>query len=233
MITLGGRRPREIAVLGAHCDDIGIGAGGTLLALSACAEDTADHDRDPLRVRALVLCGAGTVREEEERAALEALCPGADIALTVLDVPDGRTPAHWGTVKSAVAAFARTTCPDVVFAPQRGDAHQDHRLLATLVPTEFRDHLVLGYEVLKWEADTPRPAAYHPLTSEQAKDKARTLVECYPSQLGRDWFDESAFFALSRLRGVQCRAAHAEAFTIDKAIVDFAAGPRPASPTEE
>ncbi|QDQ96660.1 PIG-L deacetylase family protein [Tomitella fengzijianii] len=233
MITLGAGAPREVAVLGAHCDDIGIGAGGTLLTLAAGTENAAGHGRAPLRVRALVLCGAGTVRAEEERAALEALCPGADVGLTVLDLPDGHTPAHWGAVKSAVARFAAATRPDIVFAPQRDDAHQDHRLLAAIVPTEFRDHLVLGYEVLKWEADTPRPAAYQPLTPEQAKDKARILFESYPSQHGRDWFDESAFLALSRLRGVQCRAVHAEAFTIDKAIVDLAAGPRPASPSEE
>ncbi|RDI55801.1 PIG-L deacetylase family protein [Nocardia mexicana] len=204
---------REIALLAAHCDDLTIGAGGTLLTL---AESVAG-----LKVRALVLCGGGGERAAEERAALESFCPGADVRLTVLDLPDGRTPAHWESVKTGVARLRRSGEPDLVFAPQRGDAHQDHRLLAELVPTEFRDHLVLGYEVLKWETDTPQPTMYVPLTTEVARHKAELLVKHYPSQRDRDWFDEHAFLGLSRLRGVQCRTGHAEAFVIDKATVVF------------
>ena len=107
--------------------------------------------------------------------------------------------------------------PQVVFGPQRGDAHQDHRLLAELLPTEFRDHLVLGYEILKWEADTPQPDVFHPLEVDVAEEKARLLHKHYPSQAGHDWFDEQAFLGLSRLRGVQCHAPHAEAFIVEKA----------------
>ena len=80
---------------------------------------------------------------------------------------------------------------------------------------------MLGYEILKWESDTPRATVYHPLTAEQAKEKARVLRECYPSQHRRDWFDESSFLALSRLRGVQCRSPHAEAFVAGKATIIF------------
>nr|WP_221333662.1 PIG-L family deacetylase [Nocardia transvalensis] len=206
-------RVREVALLAAHCDDIAIGAGGTLINL---AESVAG-----LRVRALVLCGGGSPRADEERAALTSFCPGAELEVTVLDLPDGRTPAHWESVKTAVARLRRDSEPDLVFAPQRGDAHQDHRLLAELAPTEFRDHLVLGYEVLKWETDTPQPTMFVPLSAEIARRKAELLVKHYPSQRDRDWFDEHAFLGLSRLRGVQCRAAHAEAFVIDKAAVVF------------
>ncbi|WP_324194518.1 PIG-L deacetylase family protein [Nocardia blacklockiae] len=206
-------RVREIALLAAHCDDLALGAGGTLLTLS---ESIAG-----LRVRALVLCGGGGGRADEERAALASFCPGADLDVTVLDLPDGHIPAHWESVKSAVARLRRGGEPDLVFAPQRGDAHQDHRLLAELAPTEFRDHLVLGYEILKWETDTPRPTMYVPLSPELARRKAELLVKHYPSQRDRDWFDEHAFLGLSRLRGVQCRAAHAEGFVVDKATVVF------------
>ena len=97
--------------------------------------------------------------------ALAAFCPGADVEVTVLDIPDGRAPAHWERIKDHLSEFRRSCTPQVVFGPQRGDAHQDHRLLAELLPTEFRDHLVLGYEILKWEADTPRPTIFHPLDS--------------------------------------------------------------------
>jgi LmbE family N-acetylglucosaminyl deacetylase len=203
----------EIVVVGAHCDDIAIGMGGTLLTLAGAAPG--------LRVRVLVLSGGGTDREAEEMDALAAFCPGADVDVMVLDIPDGRAPAHWERIKNHLSEFRTSCSPQVVFGPHRGDDHQDHRLLAELLPTEFRDHLVLGYEILKWEADTPRPTIYHPLETEVAEEKARLLHKHYPSQASHDWFDEQAFLGLSRLRGVQCRNPHAEGFILEKAIVTF------------
>lgn len=211
MIGLFPTPPRRVAVLGAHCDDIAIGMGATLLALTRAVPD--------VEVRALVLTGGGTARAAEERAALTAFCSGAAPELDILDIPDGRAPAHWDRIKDALAAFRRGGEPEVVFAPHRGDAHQDHRLLAELVPTEFRDHLTLGYEILKWETDTPTPTLYHPISRELAQEKSRLLHEHYPSQTGRDWFDEQAFLGLARMRGVQCHAPYAEAFVLDKAIM--------------
>lgn len=213
MISLSTGPFDEIAVVGAHCDDIAIGMGGTLLTLSR------SHPR--LRVRTLVLSGAGTDREKEEREALAAFCPGARVDLRVLDIPDGRAPAHWGRIKDHLNEFRRSGDPRVVFGPQRGDAHQDHRLLAELLPTEFRDHLVLGYEILKWEGDIPSPTVYHPLATDVAEEKARLLHKHYPSQAAHDWFDEQAFLGLSRIRGIQCHAQHAEAFIAEKAAVTF------------
>lgn len=213
MISLSAGSLAEVAVVGAHCDDIAIGMGGTLLTLS--------RTHPGLRVRALVLSGGGTEREQEERNALLAFCPDTDLELTVLDLPDGRTPAYWGLIKEHLAAFSGGCRPDVVFGPQRHDAHQDHRLLAELLPTEFRDHLVLGYEIVKWEADTPRPTIYHPLTSVVAEEKARLLLKHFPSQTGHDWFDELTFLGLSRLRGVQSRCPHAEGFVLEKATITF------------
>lgn len=213
MISLTSGALTEIAVVGAHCDDIAIGMGGTLLTLS--------KNCPRLRVRGLVLSGGGTEREIEELDALAAFCPGADVEVTVLDLPDGRAPAHWERIKNRLSDFRRSCNPDVVFGPQRGDAHQDHRILAELLPTEFRNHLLLGYEILKWETDTPRPTIYHPLETGVAEEKARLLRKHYPSQTSHDWFDEEAFLGLSRLRGVQCRSAHAEAFILEKATVTF------------
>jgi len=203
----------EIAVVGAHCDDIAIGMGGTLLALS--------RTQPGLRVRGLVLAGGGTEREAEEIEALSAFCPGADLQIKVLDIPDGRAPAHWDRIKNDLSDFRKSCSPQVVFGPQRDDAHQDHRLLAKLIPTEFRDHLVLGYEILKWEADTPHPTIFHPLETYVAEQKARLLLKHYPSQASHDWFDEEAFLGLSRLRGVHCRNQHAEGFIVEKANIRF------------
>ena len=213
MIPLTTDALTEIAVVGAHCDDIAIGMGGTLLMLS--------KNYPGLRVRGLVLSGGGTEREVEERDALPAFCPGADVEVTVLDLPDGRAPAYWDRIKNHLSEFRRSCSPDVVFGPQRGDAHQDHRLLAELLPTEFRDHLLLGYEILKWEADTPRPTIYHPLETGVAEEKARILLKYYPSQARHDWFDDQAFLGLSRLRGVQCRNQHAEGFILEKTTITF------------
>jgi LmbE family N-acetylglucosaminyl deacetylase len=212
MIELKTGGLNEIVVTGAHCDDIAIGMGGTLLTLAQAGD---------IRVRGLVLCGGGSEREAEERNALAAFCPGADVELTVLDVPDGRAPAQWDRIKDCLRDFARSCDAQVVFGPQRADAHQDHRLLAELLPTEFRDHLVLGYEILKWETDTPRPTVLHPITRQVAEEKARLLLKHYPSQTNHDWFDEVAFLGLSRLRGVQCRTTHAEGFVLEKATVTF------------
>ncbi|MGV9712254.1 PIG-L deacetylase family protein [Gordonia sp. NPDC003424] len=203
----------DIAVLGAHCDDIAIGMGATLLTMAQA--------HPGLTVDALVLTGADTDRELEEKAALAAFCPGATLRLTVLDFPDGRTPDHWGRVKDALHVFRGECAPDLVFAPQRHDAHQDHRLLAELVPTEFRDQLILGYEILKWETDTPTPTVYHPVDGAVAEEKSRLLHRHYPSQVDHDWFDDRAFLGLARLRGVQCHHQYAEAFVAEKTMISF------------
>jgi LmbE family N-acetylglucosaminyl deacetylase len=213
MIGLQTTQLAEIAVLGAHCDDIAIGLGGTLLTVARANPE--------LQVRALVLSGAGTEREAEERSALAAFCTGLDIELTLLDIPDGRAPAHWDRIKKALADFRGSSEAEVVFAPHRHDSHQDHRLLAELAPTEFRDHLVLGYEIIKWETDDFTPTIFHPFDNETAAEKARLLCKHYPSQVGRDWFDEETFLGLSRIRGVQCRSSHAEAFANQKATIHF------------
>ncbi|WP_425300408.1 PIG-L deacetylase family protein [Nocardia wallacei] len=213
MMSLNGDSLTEIAVLGAHCDDIAIGAGGTLLTLA---------DAYPgLRVRALILSGRGTEREGEERHALSAFCPGAQVDVTVYDVADGSAPAEWARIKEALRHFRRRCEPQLILAPNREDAHHDHRLLAELITTEFRDHLVLRYEIVKWEIDTARPTLFHPLAPKIAATKARLLHEHYPSQRYRHWFDERTFLGLARIRGVQCGREFAEAFLIDKVMIDF------------
>jgi len=209
-LTTGGIS--SVAVVGAHCDDIVIGAGATLMLI-------ARHNPDVV-VHALVLSGGGTERETEEKNAFAALLPHADLRLTVADLPDGRLPEHWGSVKQRLADFRRDCQPDLVLGPQREDYHQDHRLIAELIPTEFRAHLVLGYEILKWEADLPNPTLFVPIPADLAQRKTRLLAQCYPSQSDRDWFDDEAFLGLMRVRGVQCHSRYAEAFVVEKAAFD-------------
>ncbi|CAN5136915.1 PIG-L family deacetylase [soil metagenome] len=203
----------SVAVVGAHCDDIAIGSGATLLQLT---------QRYPhIEVHALVLTGAGTDREIEEKNAFAAMCGKAQVRMTVTDFPDGQLPRHWGEVKQQLAEFRRTCEPDLVIGPQRRDAHQDHRLLAELVPTEFRDHPYWGYEILKWESDLPTPNVFHPVPAEIADLKQQLLHQCYPSQTAKPWFDAQAFLGLMRIRGVQCKQQYAEAFVAEKITIEF------------
>lgn len=213
MIRLGDGSPERIVAVGAHCDDIAIGAGGTLLTVCLA--------RPGVRVDALVLSGGGGEREREERAALAAFCPGADLRLTVLKLPDGRMPAHWEEAKAAVEELRERTEPELVLSPRTDDAHQDHRGLAKLMTTAFRDHLVLRYEIVKWDGDLGRPTAYQPLSEDVAEEKVRLLQEHYPSQRHRPWYDREAFLGLARIRGIECHARYAEAFDVAKLTLNL------------
>ena len=215
MIVLAAGPIKSVALVGAHCDDIAIGAGATLRQLT--------REHPDVVVNALVLTGAGTEREVEEKNAFASLCGNADVRLTVGDLPDGRLPDHWGAVKQTLGEFRRSCEPDVVFGPQRNDSHQDHRLLAKLLPTEFRDHVTLGYEILKWESDLPQPSIYQPVDAAVAEEKVQLLQESYRSQQHHDWFDRESFLGLMRVRGAQCRHRYAEAFVLEKAVLDLGA----------
>jgi LmbE family N-acetylglucosaminyl deacetylase len=211
MIGLQTHPLESVAVIGAHCHDIAIGAGATLLQIAQQHPDAVVHG--------LVLSGGGTVREIEEKNALVALCPSLEVRLSVANLPAGRLSDHRDRVKQQLAEFRGGCDPDVVFAPRRYDYLQDHRVVADLVPTEFRDHLVLGYEILKCESDLPNPTLFLPIPAESARRKIALLQECYPSQAVHDWFDDEAFLGLMRVRGVQCRSRYAEAFVVDKAVL--------------
>ncbi|MGW8375275.1 PIG-L deacetylase family protein [Streptomyces sp. ODS28] len=219
MIRLGAGPLQRIVAVGAHCDDIAIGAGGTLLTLCQA--------HPGLRVDALVLSGGGTEREQEEHAALAAFCPGADLRLTVHKLPDGRMPAHWEEAKAAVEELRAATEPDLVLGPRTEDAHQDHRGLAKLLTTAYRDHLVLGYEIVKWDGDLGRPTAYQPLAPETAEEKVRLLQEHYASQRHRPWYDREAFLGLARIRGIECHARYAEAFAATKLTLALGTSDQP------
>jgi LmbE family N-acetylglucosaminyl deacetylase len=166
-----------------------------------------------------VLSGGGGQRADEERAALAAFCPKAELELVVLDLPDGRLPVNWERAKEALEDIRLRCEPDLVFAPASHDAHQDHRGLAQLVPTAFRDHLVLGYEILKWESDLNQPSVFVPLAEEVLREKTELLHTHYPSQRARTWFDDDAFLGLARVRGVQCHSRYAEAFHVAKVTI--------------
>jgi LmbE family N-acetylglucosaminyl deacetylase len=205
--------PRSVLVIGAHPDDIEIGAGGLLLGLA----------RSQPRVRYVVLSGTER-RQAEARAAAAEFLAGAELTVELHDLPEGRLPAVWGAVKELLEDVARSVTPDLVIAPSAGDAHQDHRTIAELIPTVFRDQLYLGYEIPKWDGDIGRPTVYYPVPDDDARRKVELLHKCYPSQRGRDWWDDEVFLGLARLRGMECRARYAEAFNCGKSVLSLGAG---------
>jgi LmbE family N-acetylglucosaminyl deacetylase len=204
---------RTLVLLGAHPDDIEIGAGGLLLLLGEA--------RPGLRVHYVLFSGSPE-RHAEAEAAAEAFMPGARIDFVFHSIPDGRLPAFWNEAKEVVERAASLVRPDLVLAPWSGDAHQDHRAVARLAPTAFRDALVLNYEIPKWDGDLGRPSVYVPLSEQAARRKVDLLHASFPSQKARDWWDDEVFLGLARLRGVECRTRYAEAFYCHKALVRVA-----------
>ncbi|MDA8045718.1 MAG: PIG-L family deacetylase [Actinomycetota bacterium] len=212
LLDHAGGRPLRVVLLGAHPDDIEIGAGGTLLTLA--------ETRPGLVVHYQVMTGTAG-RHEEARAAATAFLPGARVTLRLLDLPDGRLPAAWSSVKDSLEEVAATMTPDLVIAPSPMDAHQDHRTVGELVATVFRNSLCLAYEIPKWDGDlgAVRPSLYLPMSSEVARRKVELLSACFPSQKSRDWWDDEVFLGLARLRGMESRTRYAEAFTCTKAVL--------------
>jgi LmbE family N-acetylglucosaminyl deacetylase len=209
-LTIPSNRPLSVLAIGAHPDDIEIGAGGTLLSLA--------ESRVSLQARYVVLTGPADRQLEARNAAISFL-PGADLTVELFDLTESRLPAAWGRVKEALEQVARSCSPDLVIAPSRDDAHQDHRVIAEIVPTVFRDHLYLAYEIPKWDGDLGRPSMYFPLAADMARRKVELLNKCFPSQRNRDWWDDEVFLGMARLRGMECRAPYAEAFRCAKSLI--------------
>ncbi len=203
-------RPLAVLAIGAHPDDIEIGAGGMLLSLA--------ESRSGLQAHYVVLTGT-TDRRLEARNAANAFLPAADLTIELFDLPEGRLPAAWDLVKEALEQVARSCSPDLIVAPSRDDAHQDHRVIGEIVPTVFRDQLYLAYEIPKWDGDLGRPSMYFALSPDMARRKVELLNKCFPSQRNRDWWDDEVFLGMARLRGMECRASYAEAFTCTKSLI--------------
>ena len=210
----GAETPLRILALGCHSDDIEIGCGGTLLALK-------DSGR-PLVVRWIVLSTQGERREEARASADELLDGIGDTELVFHDFRDGFLPYAGAPVKEAVED-AKGFEPHVVFTHQRHDLHQDHRLLCELTWNTFRDHLILEYEIPKYDGDFGVPNVFVPLDAETCRRKVDLLMRHFGSQRSKRWFTEDVFFGLMRLRGMESGSSSpfAEAFYGRKLVLDL------------
>jgi LmbE family N-acetylglucosaminyl deacetylase len=203
---LPANRPLRVLCLGAHCDDIEIGCGGTLLALQGAGLE--------LCIDWVVLSGDVQRRAETARA-MGCLLPG-DVRGELLhgNFADGSMPGQYGEVKAFFESLKTRPLPDLVFTHERDDRHQDHRVVNEMTWNTFRDQLVLEYEIPKWDGGLGQPNLYVPIGRKHGQEKIAVLLESYVSQSGRDWFSRDTFEAILRLRGMECRApgGWAEAF---------------------
>jgi LmbE family N-acetylglucosaminyl deacetylase len=210
LISFGLAQVSSVVVLGAHPDDIEIAAGGLLLQLNRACPG--------VRVHYVLLSGTDERHAEAQRAA-RLFLPDAELDFSLHGLPDGRLPGHWTAAKDIVHEVAARTSPDLVLAPRRDDAHQDHRLVAEVSTQAFRDHLVLAYEIPKWDGDLGSANLYVAVDADDAQTKVELLHKGFPSQHSRDWWDDEVFFGLMRLRGMECKSRYAEAFRCDKGVL--------------
>lgn len=208
--------PLHLVCLGAHADDVEIGAGGTVLRLLA--------ERPRTHVRWIVLSGAGTDREAEARQSAAAFLTGAASATVQVEaLRDGLFPQDAEALRAVLRAARDAGPADLVLTHRRDDAHQDHRATAGATWQTFRGgpaggSTIAAYEIPKWDGDLGRPTAYVTLPEETAERKLALLTNHFPSQVAKPWYDAETFRGILRLRGVEASARYAEAFTCTKLV---------------
>jgi LmbE family N-acetylglucosaminyl deacetylase len=199
----------SVLCLGAHSDDIEIGAGATLLSLM---------DRVRVEAHWCVLSGAGEREQEAKSSAADFLSNAASAKVEVMGFRDGFFPEQGDAIKSWFETLKLRAKPDVILTHRRDDAHQDHRQVSRLTWNTFRNHLILEYEVPKWDGDVGQPNLYMPVSASMLHRKINLLISHFGTQRSKGWFDSETFLGLARLRGMECRAPerYAEAFVARK-----------------
>jgi len=215
MLELLAGRPRalsRILCLGAHCDDIEIGCGGTVLKL---LEQNPDAHVD------WIVFSSDAEREAEARAGAAAILGEADATVVVKDFRQRFFPYTADEIKDFFDELGAGPRPDVVFTHFGDDRHQDHVLLSQLAYNTWRDHLILEYEIPKWDGDLGRPSVYVRLDPSHAERKVETIWNTFVSQRDKHWFTRETFTSLMRLRGIECKApsGYAEAFYCRKLVL--------------
>jgi len=203
----------SILCLGAHSDDIEIGAGGSLL--TWLGQGLKFH------VHWCVLSANGA-REVEVCASADGFLKGATSArIEIMQLRNSFFPSQFSEIKMWFAALKSRTKPDLILTHRGDDLHQDHREVSRHTWATFRDQLILEYEIPKWDGDLAQPNLYVPIAAETLQRKISLLLAHFGTQASKDWFDEDVFRGLARLRGTECRAAErfAEAFIARKVVL--------------
>jgi LmbE family N-acetylglucosaminyl deacetylase len=202
----------SVLCLGAHADDIEIGCGGTLLHMK--------RSFPRLRFDWAVFSAVGPRGQEAAKAA-ELFTAGCDKRIVLKNYRDGFLPYSGAEVKEFFEELKSQVNPDLIFTHWRDDAHQDHRLLSELTWNTFRDHLILEYEVPKYDGDMGRPNLFVPLEAPLYEKKVDCLLEAFQSQRAKPWFDRATFLGLMRIRGMEANSAsgYAEGFYCRKLVL--------------
>jgi len=198
--------PYKLLFLGAHADDIEIGCGGTILRLLG---------EYSIGEVSWIVFSAGGQRATEARQSADVLLDGLESKrVEIRSFRDGFFPYSGGEIKEYFEALKTFVSPDIIFTHYRNDLHQDHRLISDLTWNTFRDHLILEYEIPKYDGDLGQPNFFVPLDSELCEKKVHYLLEAFRSQERKRWFGQDTFLSLMRLRGMECNApsGYAEAF---------------------
>jgi len=213
MITGNLAKVKRILCLGAHCDDIEIGCGGTILRLIA--------DSDRIEFYWLVLCSNPERARESRQSANAFLKRARKKTVVVKSFRDGFLPYTGAPVKECFEELKKSFSPDLIFTHFRQDLHQDHRLVCELTWNTFRNHLILEYEIPKYDADLHQPNFFVPLPDTIRRKKVRRLMRYFGTQRNKHWFSEDLFNGLMRLRGVEAASPtrYAEAFHCRKLIL--------------
>ena len=203
----------KILCLGAHCDDVEIGCGATLVDLTV---------RHPgLAIHVITFCSDERREAETRRSFVQLLNHYPKLTFDFATFRDGYLPYEAANVKDYLAKQAAGTNPDLVFTHCRQDLHQDHRFVSEISYQVFRDNLILEMEIAKYDGDMGCPNFYSPISDDASKKKIDALMNCYGSQIDKHWFSEETFMALMRLRGLECRSPTglAEAFYTSKLML--------------
>ena len=209
-LSSGDQPVRRVLALGAHADDIEIGCGAALLALSRA--------NSGVEVTWVVFAASGERADEARRSAETFLASAGNADVVVHGFRDGYLPHVGAELKDVFEELKSRVEPDLVFTHTRHDLHQDHRAVCELTWNTWRRHLVLEYEIPKYDGDFGAPNVFVPVSRELAVEKARTVVEAFPSQQVKHWFDEELLLGVMRLRGMEAasESGYAEAFTCRK-----------------
>lgn len=198
---------------GAHCDDIEIGCGGTLLRWLS--------QRPDWNVWWVVLTSTAEREREARNAADKLLLAAATRNIVIKNFRDGFLPYNGADVKQCFEDIKKQVKPDVILTHHRHDLHQDHRIVSELTWNTFRDHFILEYEIPKYDGDLGTPNCFVPLSNAHWQQKIEILTSCYPSQREKAWFAPETFAAIMRLRGMECnsKSGYAEAFFSHKFVL--------------
>jgi LmbE family N-acetylglucosaminyl deacetylase len=197
--------PLKVLCLGSHSDDIEIGCGGTILRLLS---------ENPSLAITWVVFSSNDEREKEARdSAALFLQQAKQKEVIVKRFRDGFFPFDGPQIKEFFEELKRVS-PDLILTHSRKDAHQDHRQIAEMTWNTFRNHLVLEYEIPKYDGDMGQPNVFVPLETDVCNRKVDFLIQAFGSQRSKRWFQRETFLALLRLRGMECNApsGYAEAF---------------------